>query len=241
MVIKVEGYTPEIANRVYTKESFSDEGDSEEIHEVICLARFVEPSKKEVIKNLIQTTDKFSRKNPFQNPNSIDSDLEMILAQLPDFIKNDIVNERNNCLNFVRWNTFAREIPKGKSPEEFMLLRYGLIPSMMVEDYTRGVENRSGNWYEERLSDEGLMKEGLGKKVELTIKYDPLEGKLNEGVEDEYKEIRDIIDIAYNSVKGPENFYLLPDISKKILEEATIEPALKLLRSSLGDSDEKIL
>lgn len=173
MALELPEYTAVFENLAYTRrETVILNGDnpmgrkSLDLTKVVLPVRYTEPTEDEVVDYLRRKAEEL--KGPkLILPNGCNNNhgtLDDAIKNLPDKILTDLVNGDEACLKFVRNHTPAPVLKEGESPRQYVHVLYGVIPSVIIENYSQRGEIKSENWFKATLSNEGLQKDGFGQR-----------------------------------------------------------------------------
>jgi len=260
MAIELPGYNQIIANAVYAKhittEGSSPEGNGQS-HKVLIKAvllprRFTEATEDQVVEYFLEKIREVGGAASLilpngQRPAEGKTELEVAIMALPDPMRRQIVSEEKDILGFVRLNTPAPAIKDGQSPNQYLFVKYGLIPESIISESERHGSMKDPRWYNTAFDDEKLRRQGLGQRwqmkvllsngnlperadIDVLLKHGTHSSKTLDISRMNYdpKEVCEVTDAVYAGLSTPEQREELADVSEMVLEELTMQPALAL-------------
>ncbi|MAG02341.1 hypothetical protein CMI42_03315 [Candidatus Pacearchaeota archaeon] len=241
-------YRPVIGNYVFSK-SFThpNNGDPVLMNSVILYSRFIVPDKQNVVDYVQGITSGLSG-NSLVLPDGVKSNkssLESAIEKLPDQIKSDIVRGTEDCLEFMRRNIPAPSLEEGENPESKLNVKQGLVPEFLIEQYRGKGVDIDLDWYNAALQDKKLGAMGIGLRYNINLRLvdgdlplrSDLDSLMNHGVYGsrtfdvnrpmyDVGEVKEIMDLTYSKLIGPDEISNCPDRTKGYMEETSLVPII---------------
>ncbi len=254
MVITLSMYDTVFENAVYTQDFMLMVQENPLLTKrVIILRRYTEPTEDQVVAYLQKKVEALDGKGRLvlldgSRLSEKGSALEAVLVALPDNVRNDIRTGNEDCITFIRDHTRAPKLKEGMPQRMYMHVKYGLLPSTLVEKNKEAGALEDAGWYDAALSHEGLQKAGFGEQFALKLAYDhrlPPQEEINVllkhgtrisrtlEVSKTYspREAQEVVNALYGDLSNSEGIALLRDVSHDILEEHSLAPLLALYQN----------
>ena len=176
MAIQLQNYDTIFENAVYGKDIFIAGNGDDRPHgwckAILVLQSYIEPTEDSVIAYLQRRVKELETPAQLVLPGSFLKTemglLETLIINLPKTIRDDVAKGDENCLGFIRGHTSALPLDV---PEEFLFLRYCLIPKQVITKYQNEGAIEDSKWYERTLTSDSLTDNGFGEKWHMSYYY----------------------------------------------------------------------
>ena len=253
MAIILPGYNAAFEDKVYCRDRTVDtQRGHVVVSEIVILERYTEPTEDGVVNYLREVARKVDPIASLELPDSTKfegkSPLEEFVMKLPKSVRMHLISGRNEYLNFVRKNTYARALSEGENPNNFVQAMYGLLTPVIISNNFEMINDMKHKWYDAALSNKKFLEHSLGYKLQVDILlYDevlPSKIEMNillkhkvsvsrslivQGTAPEDGDVERLIELLYSGLDTPDKIEYLEDHSKYRLEEASIQPVINLL------------
>jgi hypothetical protein len=242
MTVELSGYEAVIDNRVYG--ALETEG----VLNVLRLSRYIEPTEDEVVGYMQRKASAVQAVAGLILPGGSQgrgrNSMEGMLMALPPQVLRDLSSNAENCMDFVRQNTSARNPPEGQSSPGYMQVSFGLIPEKVIVGNEEDGSRDQSFWYDVALGNSRLRRAGYGElwNMRLLLSEGGLPSKevvdffVERGVygSPDFKvsasgynvqQVQSVVDIIYSGVTELE---VLEDTSPQVLETASMHPLVAL-------------
>lgn len=236
MAIEFPGYEPVFPNEVFAKDaSVIEDGKVTPVKMILMPARYAEPDEDSVVKYLQAKAEAAAERLSLTVPGQrieAQSPLEMMLLKAGRSGGSLLTHLRaghKQCLAFVRELTLAPKLEQGEVPNQYLQIRYGMIPVQKIENYRDAGKINNAGWYDWALSDP------LGTGIALLLCEAKLPNRLKvyEYIAEGHhgtklagfsrkryspEEARLVLEAVYEALAKPEQIEQVKDISAVMLD-----------------------
>ncbi|MBU2637867.1 MAG: hypothetical protein KJ955_02750 [Nanoarchaeota archaeon] len=248
MAIEFPGYEPVFENEVYAKDAtVIEDGKVTPVKMILIPKRYVEPDEDSVIKHLQARAEQAAERLSFILPGQrmqVESKLEMILLKIgrgQSPLLTHLRTGHEECMAFVRENITAPKLEKGESPDKYLRIEYGMVPTLLIEKNQAAGAIQNAGWYSLALSKfsginmDLLLADGVipaRVEIERHIANGTYGTRLMKINQPRYspEEARLIVEATYTALAKPEQIAQVKDSSTEMLNSAAEETLEKMLK-----------
>ncbi len=172
MTIQSPGYKPIFDNAVYVKDKeITEDGQQMLLKCLILPKKYTAATEDQVVEYLRQKAGELAGASLALPDGCVShkSLLEKVIQDLPEEIKTDLRTGDEPCIKFVRRHTPAPVLEDGESPDQYLHIRYGLLPAELITENQEGGAITDAGWYDTALSHDSLREMGLGERWHMEI------------------------------------------------------------------------
>ena len=253
MAVSLPEYDVAFENEAYVRDrSVSADGEFVVVKDIILPVRYTQPSENDVVAHLREKAKALGGAGAIvlTDGRRVMTDrrsaLERAIINLPEKIRRDISEGDEECLKFIRVNTDAPALKEGELPRGYVNIKYGVLPTNLVDENKVKGNVSSSRWFLAALNDDDVREAGFGIKFNINILLnggrlpdkDEIDILMKHGVYSSrtfdvnrpypLDRMQEIIDAVYQGMPRAEDIEQLRDASEGVLEESSLSPIIAL-------------
>ncbi len=171
--LNLTGFETVFENEVYSRDKTgtTDKGVSVSLKAILIPKKYSEPSEDGVVGYLQRKAREVKGAASLVLPGPVKFEgkslLESALINISEELRKHLIIGNEEFTRIVRGVSPARAISKDEPRNQYLYLRYGLIPNSIIERNTSEGDLQEAEWYEAALSHDRLRESGLGERWNL--------------------------------------------------------------------------